>query len=286
VTRLGLLALLCLTLLGPTAAPALAADKDPVTPEQHFANAQQAMSKQDYATARKELKRAIDAREDYPEAYLQLAILYRRDDELRQAMTQVRKALKFRPDYPAGHYLYGRLFLDQNNPDKAEAEARTALELMPTLAAAHVLMGDIAVARRDARKAVVSYKQALANLPADSSAAAGIRERYETLSSYAEYQSHEYNEDPEYVKAKIVPPYPRPQYTESARQNGVSGHMDVAAHLNVQGTVDKVIVFTGLPDGLTGSAIAAVKQIRAEPARFAGQPIAAWLTIRVTFTVR
>ena len=51
-------------------------------------------------------------------------------------------------------------------------------------------------------------------------------------------------------------------------------------------TIDKIIIFTGLPDGLIDAALVAARKLRAEPATLNGTPVPAWLTVKVNFSVR
>jgi len=73
-------------------------------------------------------------------------------------------------------------------------------------------------------------------------------------------------------KAKITSS-PPPTYTQEARMHNVSGKVFLTAVLCSSGHITDIQVVSGLPGGLTESAIAAAKKIKFEPARKDGQPV-------------
>jgi TonB family protein len=76
---------------------------------------------------------------------------------------------------------------------------------------------------------------------------------------------------------------PRPNYTEAARNHKVQGTVRVRALVGADGLVKRVIVISGLPDGLNEEAIRAVYQVKFRPATKGGLPVAFWEPIDVDF---
>ncbi len=80
---------------------------------------------------------------------------------------------------------------------------------------------------------------------------------------------------------------PRPNYTEEARKNKISGVVRVRVLVGADGAVKQVrLAGGGLPDGLNEEAIRAAYQIRFRPAMKDGQPVAYWMPIEIEFNLR
>ncbi len=78
---------------------------------------------------------------------------------------------------------------------------------------------------------------------------------------------------------------PKPQYTEQARRNQVSGRVGLLALVDESGTPGKMLVADGLPDGLTESAIKTVSGGRFSPATRDGKPVKAVVFIEVSYNI-
>lgn len=85
-------------------------------------------------------------------------------------------------------------------------------------------------------------------------------------------------------KARIFS-QPRPGYTDSARQNGVSGVVILRMVLASSGEVTNITVVNGLPDGLSEKAIAAARQIKFEPAMKDGRAVSQYVQVSYTFSL-
>jgi TonB family protein len=73
------------------------------------------------------------------------------------------------------------------------------------------------------------------------------------------------------------------KYTEEARENVIHGTVALNVIFGVDGTISGVRVTSGLPYGLTESAIDAVEKVRFEPAIKNGEPATVRGTIEFTF---
>jgi protein TonB len=74
-----------------------------------------------------------------------------------------------------------------------------------------------------------------------------------------------------------------PKYTEEARQARIQGIVILEAVIDPRGEVKSVRVLKGLPLGLDGAAVEAVKRWKFEPARLQGQPVAVYFILTVNF---
>jgi TonB family protein len=78
---------------------------------------------------------------------------------------------------------------------------------------------------------------------------------------------------------------PEPNYTEEARQNGLTGSVILKAVLTADGAVTNIKVASGLPYGLEQSAIDAAKRLRFIPAMKDGKFVSTWMQIEFYFNL-
>lgn len=90
---------------------------------------------------------------------------------------------------------------------------------------------------------------------------------------------------PVYEKELKIISKPRPNYTDAARQNQVSGIVKVTVEFGADGTIGFVFPLQDLPDGLTESTIEAAKAIKFEAAVKDGKPVAVVKTLEYSFLV-
>ena len=74
-------------------------------------------------------------------------------------------------------------------------------------------------------------------------------------------------------------------YTEKARNNNVQGFVRLKIVFKKDGSIGKVKVLEGLPDGLNEQAVEAAKKIRFHPAMKNGKPIAVTKMVEYRFTI-
>ena len=79
---------------------------------------------------------------------------------------------------------------------------------------------------------------------------------------------------------------PAARYTEAARANRVEGSVTLRVRIDEAGNVSGISVVRGLPDGLTEQAIAAARASKFKPATRDGKPVAAWMVMEISFTIR
>lgn len=93
---------------------------------------------------------------------------------------------------------------------------------------------------------------------------------------------------PEKMTASLKPTIlykERAKYTEDARQDKVQGTVILSAVYGVNGRISDIRVVRGLPQGLTVTAIEAVKKIRFRPAMRDGQPVSVRGNVEFNFSL-
>ena len=91
---------------------------------------------------------------------------------------------------------------------------------------------------------------------------------------------------PEEVTSKALITFkPEPGFTGRARANMTTGKVVLRTLFCHTGEVADIEVVSGLPDGLTGRAIVAARQIRFRPATKDGQTVSQWVTLTYNFDI-
>jgi TonB family protein len=78
----------------------------------------------------------------------------------------------------------------------------------------------------------------------------------------------------------------RPQYTDEARKNKVTGIVVVRVLVDETGEVKQVRVVRGLPDGLTEKAVEAAYKAKFKPAMKDGKAVAHYVALNIEFNLR
>lgn len=78
---------------------------------------------------------------------------------------------------------------------------------------------------------------------------------------------------------------PLPRFPREARRQLTRGYVILLAILAADETVKHIEIITGLPDGLSESAIAAARQIKFKPAMKDGKPVSVWVEVEYQFQI-
>ncbi|MET0754150.1 MAG: energy transducer TonB [Pyrinomonadaceae bacterium] len=78
---------------------------------------------------------------------------------------------------------------------------------------------------------------------------------------------------PDYDKKLKITNRPHAGYTQSARENGISGKITIAVEFGADGKIGFAFPIQKLPYGLTENALEAAKSITFEPAEIGGKPV-------------
>jgi TonB family protein len=85
------------------------------------------------------------------------------------------------------------------------------------------------------------------------------------------------------VKAPVVIHRVNPLYPESARHDGIAGIVILEVVIGKDGLVKDAVVLKGLPDGLSESALTAVKQWQFQPGTLNGEPVDVIFNLTIAF---
>jgi tetratricopeptide (TPR) repeat protein len=135
--------------------------------QSHFAAAQQAQRRKDYATAEKEYQSVIGLAPEFAEVHMNLGLVYQLQNRYPEAMTEFRRALKLKPSLTGANFFLGVDYCKIGEGAKAFPYLKAALKASPNqpeiwlwLANAHEISGDV-----DAE--VATIRQALSLQPKD-----------------------------------------------------------------------------------------------------------------------
>lgn len=122
------------------------------------------------AEAQQDLRRAIGALPNYPEAYVNLSAAYRQQKKFHQAREAAAEATRLAPQAPAAWNNAGAIDMEQDRFEEAVAQFARALALDPGYVTAHKNIGKIRAHQHDWQGALASLEQAQSD-PCDVEAA-------------------------------------------------------------------------------------------------------------------
>lgn len=115
------------------------------------------------AEAQQDLRRAIKAFANYPEAYINLSAVYRQQKKFRQAREAAADATRLAPHAPAAWNNAGAIDMEQDRFDEAVLHFQQALKLDANYTAAHKNIGKIRAHQKDWTGALASLEPAAAD---------------------------------------------------------------------------------------------------------------------------
>jgi len=115
------------------------------------------------AEAQQDLRRAIKAFPNYPEAYVNLSAVYRQQKKFRQAREAAADATRLAPQAPAAWNNAGAIDMEQDRFDEAIVQFDQALKLDPGYTSAHKNIGKIRAHQKDWAAALASLERAAAD---------------------------------------------------------------------------------------------------------------------------
>ena len=115
------------------------------------------------AEAQQDLRRAIKAFPNYPEAFVNLSAVYRQQKRFRQAREAAADATRLAPQVPAAWNNAGAIDMEQDRFDEAVLQFQQALKLDANYTAAHKNIGKIRAHQKDWAGALASLEQAAAD---------------------------------------------------------------------------------------------------------------------------
>ena len=119
--------------------------------QNHFAAAQQAQQRSDYATAEREYQAVLVEAPGFAEAHMNLGLIYQLQDRTPEAMAQFRQALKIKPTLAGANFFLGVDYCKNGEGTKAIPYLKAASRQQPNqpdiwswLATAQEMSGDTA----------------------------------------------------------------------------------------------------------------------------------------------
>jgi len=92
------------------------------------------------------------------------------------------------------------------------------------------------------------------------------------------------------IDGGVLPPRkihaPWPPYTEEARQGRIQGVVILEAIIDAMGNVTDVKVLKGLPEGLSDSAVTAIREWKFKPATLDGAPVPVFFNLSIRFSLQ
>jgi len=270
-----------------------------ISAQEHIVKVKEALAKGDDATAYWEIESARIQEPDLPEPYILFAQLRRKQGRIKEAIAKLETGLQLIPDNPMLHSLLAELLWRTGARDRALIEAETAQKLGEKSADFYLLMGEIKTfprtssgyyqlspddqvkTRRESYdEALAFYTEALNIVSASDQNAIVLRRRIEIIKALRQDLFQE--NDPQFKMAKVLT-QPRPDYTEQARANKVTGTITLAILITDTGAVGDAVTLTSLGYGLDEAAADAAKRMEFSPATKDGKPVASFTLVKITY---
>lgn len=243
-----------------------------------------------------------------------LAYILITQNNLDEAMRVVQNSLKLESRNPETHCLLGTVYLRTGSYNRALAEAEESAKLDPNYSQSLLLKSESLVGMigneinamtdetPDMREALskkitsrfdeaATALEKFSRLNPNSADAASLSEQIKVMRMYggasgatAPDGASIYPAKEVTIKAAILA-RPEPLYTERARQDQVTGKVQLRMVLAADGTVKYIFPITKLPDGLTEAAIKAARAIKFIPAQKDGRPVSQYATIIYNFNI-
>jgi TonB family protein len=199
------------------------------------------------------------------------------------------------------YYILGWAHLRLGNGEAALENADQSVKLNPKFANAYLLKAQAIMNRwnspKDFKAIAEQYGTSAENIGKFIVLSSALpdapfwRGQQETLKIFAAYytEQEKNKNSPDEASANVTPlkilAKPRANYTDQARQAGVSGTIRLLVAFTETGKIENVLVLTSLGYGLDAQAIRAAKGIKYEPATRNGKAVTAVKTVEYTFTI-
>lgn len=250
-----------------------------------------------YSAALHDAQLALTIDPKMADAHYLVGLIRVRSGMPEQALAPTDEAIKLAPEMARAHLLrsiavldiYARKATQDLNPRVVQAKSPATL----TPEERERRLQKRADSGASFLEAADSLRTYLRLQPADSSTP-DWREQLETLEFYANQLRPNKDKmlakkvlwfgEEVTTKARILSK-PEPSYTDAARNSGVRGIVVLRAVFAADGTVQHILVLTGLPEGLTERAIKAARLIKFEPATVNGTPVSMAVQLEYNFNL-
>lgn len=265
------------------------------------------LKRDDFKQSIKALGRARDLLPNDLNIRIALGYAYLLANKLFEAQSEALQAIRIDPKNAEATYIAGVVSYRDESYDTAYTYAKKAIELAPGFAYAHLLRSQALVSSfakqrntvvkppeekykllEEASESLTKYLD-LATPGKDMDFYRGYLESIKFFSDYynhtrAEIADAEAKSPGDTTKLRIITK-PRAAYTDSARQAGVSGYVDLLVGFSANGTITHILIVKSLSHGLSEAAVRAARQVKFEPRTINGKPVSTAATIRYSFSI-
>jgi len=269
------------------------------------------MRKNETKNSIKAFQKAVELNPKDASARVSLGYAHLIKNDVNEAVKEARKSLELNPKISEAHYIIGVVASRNGSYSAAYERADEAIKLNPNLAAAYLLKTEALITSFIKQTGtVIKPKEAKSEMLAE---AARSLEKYLSLSPandeskfYQEYLESvkffaDYYGRPESVlpssldinaelpadaTALKITYKPRADYTDRARNAGVSGVTELMVGFSADGTVKHILVVKPLGYGLDEQAVKAARKIKFQPTTKNGKPISVVRRVQYSFTIR
>jgi TonB family protein len=250
--------------------------------------------------AEKSLGKSLELDPSQPYARKALAYVLVLRGKAAESIKQVEALKALNAMDAESFYILGWAHLRLGNGEAALENADQSVKLNPKFANAYLLKAQAIMNRwnspKDYKAIAEQYGTSADNIGKFIVLSAALpdapywRGQQETLKIFAAYYNEREklknspDEAADETPIKILAK-PRANYTDQARQAGISGTIRLLVAFTENGKIENVLVLTSLGYGLDTEAIRAAKGIKYEPATRNGKPVMSVKTIEYTFTI-
>jgi TonB family protein len=276
--------------------PVTALQKQPETFGYLFNQGVELYQAKNYDDAVRNLKKALKKKADSAEAKFYLSLAYRAKHQPDDALRFAKEAVALQPQYPDAHYVLAVLLFEsfkaensifrnekREKYNQAWQSLKTAINQGAKGASLYEFKGLLESEVQEFGAALESYKEAVGLSTPQHPELKKLQEKVEQLTRYLELTKLPKPEVDQRPKALS---FPKPNYTEKARQEKIQGYVAVYAKVNEQGNVEECIPFLTLGAGLDEEAVQTVKNMKFKPAIKDNQPVVYWVRVEVGFNLR
>src|SRR6185503_6558523 len=226
-----------------------------------------------YEEAITSLKKALELKPEWPDAYNNLGLAYAGLNRWKEAVTAYREALRLVPDYAGAMYNLGIAHLRQGENSTAKEVAAKLRPLNWDLQA--LLWQEILAVPHPANVVAVATPKVVAPPVQEPSppASEDSAEKARSNGSNDEECASPFYSPAGVTQMASLHEQVEVAYTADAIQNKVEGKIVLQFVICSNGHVSDIRVDESLPFGLTERAIEAIKKVRFQPALLNTQPV-------------
>jgi TonB family protein len=221
------------------------------------------------------------------------------------ARSEADKAIAIDPHNLNAYFVRARANLWSQKPELARGDVDRMIEIDPSFSQSYLLYVDILLTQlsdeftRERRPSIrdhITYLKSAVDMlekgveeTRGKTGADQVQAQLEAVRAFFEFYSKEPSNtadgtEPGTTPARVLE-HPRAQYTESARQRGVSGTVTLSVLIGTDGQVKYILVLKRLGYGLDENAVSAARKLKFEPKLKYGQPVSTVKTIEYSFSV-